>query len=426
MKEVVVIGAGPAGLSTIKSLSEYKDELNITAYEISDRIGGVWVNRDPYKHTATFDSLRANNTKEMLGHPDFPLPSDIQESFIPRSMVLDYLENFANHFQLKQFIKFRHTVLNVDILSSVNGVEKWNVMVRNEETGAVTNKKCDAVLVATGHETEMHIPEFEGMKTFTGEIIHTRYFQDSTYYIGKTVVLVGAGFSGLDIFTEIHAVAKKIYLSHHDERIKATLPENAEYVPDVARLDGDDIIFTDGRVVQADIILLATGYRYDFPFLSENCRPVVKDDHVTNIYRMMVDIEHPSLYYIGLNKLGMPFREFSMQADLATAFITGRIPAVSKEEMQKEYEERYKKYVTDPGLRPKDFHIVCLTQFEYADTIMEQSGRQKPGRVVSEKIYRRVMGNALKNFLKFKKSIYRLVDEENFEVVYEDPVYSKP
>jgi len=27
MKEVVVIGAGPAGLATIKSLSEYKDEL---------------------------------------------------------------------------------------------------------------------------------------------------------------------------------------------------------------------------------------------------------------------------------------------------------------------------------------------------------------------------------------------------------------
>jgi len=72
-------------------------------------------------------------------------------------------------------------------------------------------------------------------------------------------------------------------------------------------------------------------FRYDFPFLSENCRPVVKDDHVTNIYRMMVDIEHPSLYYIGLNKLGLPFREFSMQADLATAFITERIPAVSKE-----------------------------------------------------------------------------------------------
>jgi len=56
----------------------------------------------------------------------------------------------------------------------------------------------------------MHIPEVDGMKTFTGEIIHTRYFQDSTYYVGKTIVLVGAGFSGLDIFTEIHTVAKKV------------------------------------------------------------------------------------------------------------------------------------------------------------------------------------------------------------------------
>jgi len=92
--------------------------------------------------------------------------------------------------------------------------------------------------------------------------------------------------------------------------------------------------------------------------------------------------------------------------------------------MRKEYEERYKKYVTDPGLRPKDFHIVIMTQFEYADTIMEQSGRQKPGRVVTEKLYRRASEIARTNFLKFKSSIYRLVDEENFEIIYEDDVFS--
>jgi len=92
--------------------------------------------------------------------------------------------------------------------------------------------------------------------------------------------------------------------------------------------------------------------------------------------------------------------------------------------MQKEYEERYKKYVTDPGLRPKDFHIVTMTQFEYADTIMEQSGRQKPGRVVTEKIFERVLKIAVKNFLKYKSSIYRLIDEENFEIIYEDEVFS--
>jgi len=38
----------------------------------------------------------------------------------------------------------------VDIISFVKGKERWNVMVRNEETGAIMNKKCDAVIVAIG------------------------------------------------------------------------------------------------------------------------------------------------------------------------------------------------------------------------------------------------------------------------------------
>jgi len=38
----------------------------------------------------------------------------------------------------------------VDIISSVKGKETWNVMVRDEKTGAITNKKCDAVIVAIG------------------------------------------------------------------------------------------------------------------------------------------------------------------------------------------------------------------------------------------------------------------------------------
>jgi len=46
----------------------------------------------------------------MLAHPDFPLPPDIQESFLPQYMILDYLENFARHFQLYDFIKVSYQV----------------------------------------------------------------------------------------------------------------------------------------------------------------------------------------------------------------------------------------------------------------------------------------------------------------------------
>jgi len=42
--------------------------------------------------------------------------------------------------------------------------------------------------------------------------------------------------------------------------IASPLPDNTEHVTDISEISGDDIILNDGRVIQADIILFATGY----------------------------------------------------------------------------------------------------------------------------------------------------------------------
>ena len=49
------------------------------------------------------------------------------------------------------------------------------------------------------------------------------------------------------------------------------------------------------------------------------------------IYKLLVDINYPSLYYIGLNKQIAPFPQFTSQCDYATACITGRIKHPTKE-----------------------------------------------------------------------------------------------
>ena len=48
---------------------------------------------------------------------------------------------------------------------------------------------------------------------------------------------------------------------------------------------------------------------------------------------MMVSIDHPSLYFIGMNKLVAEFKNFGIQSELAAALIAGKIPPVSKEVM---------------------------------------------------------------------------------------------
>jgi len=91
--------------------------------------------------------------------------------------------------------------------------------------------------------------------------------------------------------------------------------------------------------------------------------------------------------------------------------------------MQREYEERFKECVTDLGRRPKYFHLSGGA--EYMNTMMMQSGKQLPRSKVTEAIHQRNFSNALKCFYKFKTSIYEIVDEENYKVIYEDEIFSK-
>jgi hypothetical protein len=57
---------------------------------------------------------------------------------------------------------------------------------------------------------------------------------------------------------------------------------------------------------------------------------LIKEEHVPNLYRMMISIDHPSLYFIGMNKLVAEFKNFGIQSELAAAFISEKIPPVPR------------------------------------------------------------------------------------------------
>lgn len=47
---------------------------------------------------------RTNLPKELMAFPDFPFSEDLP-SYIGHKDVLQYLDNYADHFGLKQFIR---------------------------------------------------------------------------------------------------------------------------------------------------------------------------------------------------------------------------------------------------------------------------------------------------------------------------------
>jgi hypothetical protein len=67
--------------------------------------------------------------------------------------------------------------------------------------------------------------------------------------------------------------------------------------PGVARVDGACVQFSDGTTEMVDHIVLATGYRISFPFLSP---ALLRPDGMTlPLYRRIVPPEVPGLYFIG-------------------------------------------------------------------------------------------------------------------------------
>jgi cation diffusion facilitator CzcD-associated flavoprotein CzcO len=118
--------------------------------------------------------------------------------------------------------------------------------------------------------------------------------------------------------------------------------------PNIERLDGDTVHFTDGTSEQIDIIVYCTGYKITFPFLDTSV--IDAKDNEISLFHRVVDPAHDGLYFIGLvQPLGaiMPLAE--AQSEWVADLLEGRATLPSAAEMRREidgyHRDLQKRYV---------------------------------------------------------------------------------
>ncbi|RWS20600.1 dimethylaniline monooxygenase [N-oxide-forming] 5-like protein [Leptotrombidium deliense] len=124
-----------------------------------------------------------------------------------------YLEAFADHFDLRKYIRFNHEVISVVYNDDYEQSGKWKVTVLDKQHQNTHEQVFDAILVCSGHHTIPIIPSFPGQEKFNGTIMHSHEYKTWHGFEDKNVVVVGAGSSGGDIATEVSRVAEQVYLS---------------------------------------------------------------------------------------------------------------------------------------------------------------------------------------------------------------------
>ncbi|CAD5220130.1 unnamed protein product [Bursaphelenchus okinawaensis] len=210
-KRVAIIGAGPSGLPSIRHALLYGVEP--VCFEASDDVGGLW--RYKPEQTAEGSVMRTtviNTSKEMTAYSDFPPPAEFA-NFMHNTQLLRYFQMYADHFNLRQYIKFHHRVVDVHRSSDYNKTGKWNV-IYEDQSQQRHEELFDAVLLCTGHHTEPYWPnKWPGQDKFQGKIMHAHDYKDYKGHENKVVTVVGVGNSGFDIAVELSRIAKQVYVS---------------------------------------------------------------------------------------------------------------------------------------------------------------------------------------------------------------------
>ncbi|XP_025066898.1 flavin-containing monooxygenase FMO GS-OX3-like isoform X3 [Alligator sinensis] len=217
---VAVVGAGAAGLCAARHLAARPEAFAPpVVFEASAQLGGTWVyseerpfGKGPPLPCNMYRDLRTNLPKEAMAFPDFPFEVALP-SFLPRAAVLSYLEHYTESHGLRGYIRFQRLVKQV---TPVDGPESgWDV-TSSQATGGgeQETERFDAIMVCSGHYSTPFIPSISGLETFTGQVLHSRDYRCPEPFAGHSVVLVGAGPSGVDLAQQLAPLARCVTLSH--------------------------------------------------------------------------------------------------------------------------------------------------------------------------------------------------------------------
>ncbi|RDW64519.1 flavin-containing monooxygenase [Aspergillus mulundensis] len=207
----------------MKNLAE--EGFDVTGFERSSSIGGVWSYEDTPTKTTALKSTYANGSKYKICFTDFPYSAVVRltadllvhlrldtPAFPHASQVHQYLKDYAAHFNLYGSV---HT--NIDILAITRNEEDvcWDLRLRkNTSVAAEVVKQFDRVVIATGINQIPVIPEIDGIEKFRGTVIHSQQFKNPDAFTGQRVLVVGLNNSAGDTATSLLGHAAKIYLSH--------------------------------------------------------------------------------------------------------------------------------------------------------------------------------------------------------------------
>ena len=393
-QKVCIVGAGSSGLTACQVLAARG--IAFDCFEKGSEIGGNWRYENDNGTSSAYRSLHINSARKLMSYEAFPMPEDYPD-YPSHWQVAKYFDDYAERFGLRERIAFNTEVVSAE---PVEGEWEVTVEApdgrRTERYRAVLVANGHhwqprwpepAFAGAEDYEGEqLHVHHYREPDVLVGKRVLVLGIGNSAVDVAvessriadKTFLAMRRGAWVLPKFLggkPIDEAAPPIasYLPIPVQRfffnrmLKTAVGEMTDYglpepdhrlleahptvssellprighgdiavKPNIDRFAGPRTVrFADGSEEQVDLVVYCTGYRIEFPFLDQ--RVFAARDNRMPLYRRVVSVESPGLYFVGfIQPLGpiMPLAE--AQAGWVADLLTGKAALPPAPQMREE------------------------------------------------------------------------------------------
>ncbi len=212
--DVLIVGAGLSGIGAAHYVQTECPWASYAVFEARDAIGGTW---DLFR----YPGIRSDSDMFTLGYSFRPWPN--KESIADGASILQYIKDTASEAGIDEKIRFQHRIVAADWSTED---ARWRVTAQRTDTGETFELTCGFMFSCSGYYRYDHgyTPDFAGMDSFQGTIVHPQAWPEDLDYEGKRVVVIGSGATAVTLIPSLAEKAAHVTMLQRSPTYIASLP----------------------------------------------------------------------------------------------------------------------------------------------------------------------------------------------------------
>jgi cation diffusion facilitator CzcD-associated flavoprotein CzcO len=180
--DVVIVGAGISGVGGAYHLTKQCPGTSFVVLESQDSFGGTWI-------THRYPGIRSDSDLYTFGYRFKPWTG---APIATAAEILTYMGQVIEENDLSRHIRYGHTIASARWSSDDSC---WTLECTRTDTGEKVSFSANFLWMCQGYyrHSEGYTPEWPGMASFEGQIVHPQTWPDDLDYKGKKVVVIGSG-----------------------------------------------------------------------------------------------------------------------------------------------------------------------------------------------------------------------------------------